>query len=412
MRAFLSHISEEALEATAIKEQIEKALPGTEVFVSAADIHLGDAWLRQIDQALGDATVVLTLCSPNSVRRPWLNFESGGGWARKLRVIPLCHKGMRKDDLPDPMGAFHGIELVTPDACLKLVLQLADHFHVSAPSDFSGAAMLTEMSVQRPQRTGDVGVVLCHRQHEWEDGPASPFSLATSLPAGLSGGWRFHAMDDDRQFLSPDLHKLSGLILGMPWRATMKPETITSLVEWVRAGGRLLLLGFELGDRHHNGNLGELAYHFGIYPAADIVSPPGFPAGKPYDETVTFDPAEADQHPFTQGLSAIRLSNIQTLRADPGGTEWLRVGSNDVLRPRRDGVRYRDGTMTAPAGAVFEALPQAAWLPVAAQAPPGLCGAGGVHMIGTWDVFGRRERFDGDNLALLRRLFDWLAGGR
>ena len=33
------------------------------------------------------AKVGLTLCSESSVRRPWLNFESGGGWAKRLRGI-------------------------------------------------------------------------------------------------------------------------------------------------------------------------------------------------------------------------------------------------------------------------------------------------------------------------------------
>src|SRR5262249_27347901 len=83
MRAFLSHISEEAPEARALKESLEAAVVGAEVFVSAVNIHLGDAWLREIDEALAGAKVVLALCSPNSVQRPWLNFESGSGWSRR-----------------------------------------------------------------------------------------------------------------------------------------------------------------------------------------------------------------------------------------------------------------------------------------------------------------------------------------
>jgi hypothetical protein len=53
----------------------------------------------------------------------------------------------------------------------------------------------------------------------------------------------------------------------------------------------------------------------------------------------------------------------------------------------------------------------AGWLPVAAEAPRGLCGKGEVQAIGTWDLIGRDEPFDRrDNLVLLGRLFEWLSG--
>ena len=67
MRAFLSHISDEASEARSFKTALEAALPGSEVFVSATDIHWGDAWLKEIDEALTSAKVILVLCSPHSV---------------------------------------------------------------------------------------------------------------------------------------------------------------------------------------------------------------------------------------------------------------------------------------------------------------------------------------------------------
>ena len=216
-------------------------------------------------------------------------------------------------------------------------------------------------------------------------------------------------MTEEREFLSPDLHKLSGLILANPWRAKMKPETIAALVDWVKSGGRLLLLGFELGDRHHDGNLAVLSHHFGIDPAGDIVGPVGHGSGKPYSKSVDFSPAEADGHPFTSGLTTLCLVNVQTVRVDPGGIEWLRVGSNVVYRPQRDSVRYRDGTLTTPGGSAFEINESAGWLPVAVEAPAGLCGEGGVHMIGTWDILGRNQEAGDDNLMLLTRLFDWLS---
>src|SRR5215475_10697336 len=81
-KVFLSHISEEAQLVQTIKTQLERAVPGAELFVSTVDVHLGQAWLSAINGAIKQAKAVLVLCSRQSTGRPWVNFESGAGWAR------------------------------------------------------------------------------------------------------------------------------------------------------------------------------------------------------------------------------------------------------------------------------------------------------------------------------------------
>jgi hypothetical protein len=417
MRAFLSHISEEALEARALKESLEDALSGFDVFVSAADIQLGDAWLKEIENALQGSQILLSLCSPSSVRRAWLNFESGTGWIKGLKVVPICYKGLRKEQLPDPLHIFQAIELIDSASCHKLVDRLASELSIQISDRFNPAKMFGALRVDRPARTNTVGMVLCHGQREWDSSPRTVFAFPASLPPALQERCNVCAIDDERTFLSPDLHKLSGLVVGSPWRAKIPPETISAVVEWVRAGGRLLLLGFELGDRHHAGNLSELSRFFGIVPGGDIVGPPNHKCEKekPYNlgsnrYVIEFFPSKADPHSFTEHLTTIRLTNVQTVQVEPGGTEWLRVGKNVVCRPRRDRVIYRDGIMTAPAEAAFETNRKAEWLPVAVEAPQGLCGAGVVHMIGSWDLMGRHQLLGDDNVTLLTRMFEWLSG--
>ena len=129
--------------------------------------------------------------------------------------------------------------------------------------------------------------------------------------------------------------------------------------------------------------------------------------GKPYGTSVTYDVGDGDSHPVTDGIDMVTLVNCQTVRVVPGGTEWLRVGKNRVLRPQAASVRYRDRTLTTPGGAVFEAVPAPAQLAVAVEAPSGLCGRGGVMMIGTWDLLGD---LTDTNAVLVSRLLDWLAG--
>jgi hypothetical protein len=270
--------------------------------------------------------------------------------------------------------------------------------------------VVESIKAKLPGRTSDIGIVLTHRQEQWEQQQPTMFSLPEKLPHGLTGTWNFRPITEKKAFFSEDLNKLSGLIFTSPWRARLEPETVGSTVEWVKKGGHLLLLGFELGDRHHDANLNELSLHFGISPGIDIVGPPGFGQQKPYETVVEFDVAEADKHFFTHSLTHIQLKNVQTLRVEPGGTEWLRVGKNVVYQPKRESVVYRDGTMTAPGGNAFHVNKNAGWLPVAVEAPKGLCGKGSVQMIGTWDLFGRNNPYGGDNLILINRILDWLAG--
>lgn len=113
MKIFLTHISDEARLAAVLKRWIEDTFPDKcDVFVSSDtdDIVLGDKWLSEVDQALNDAALFLVLCSPRSVREPWINFETGCGWIKRVPVIPICHSGQAKGELPLPLSTFQGIE--------------------------------------------------------------------------------------------------------------------------------------------------------------------------------------------------------------------------------------------------------------------------------------------------------------
>lgn len=410
MRAFLSHISEEAQVAKSLKEQLERAIPGAEVFASAVDVRLGDAWLELIDRAIREAKAVIVLCSRRSTGQPWVNFESGAGWSRKRPVIPVCHAGLTRDDLPYPLSIFQGIELNGARACEELARRLGHALRLEVAERFDFARMAERIRPQPPVRSDEVGVVLTHGQSEWERGPSSVFRLPDVLPEGRRGDWTIRQLRSSQDLLATELNTLCGIVLGNPWRRRMEPDVVIALEEWVIGGGRLLMLGFELGDRHHGGNLGDLAYRFGIHFHADIVGPPGHTGGKPYGLPVRFDPADADPHPLTVGLQHTTLSNVQTVHVEPGGTEWLRVGTNAVYRPTRDSVEYRDGTLTQPRAQHFEVSAGYGSAPVGVEAPPGLCGTGGVAAIGTWQILGPRGEELPGNDSLLFRMLDWLSG--
>lgn len=104
---FISHITEESDLAQIISEQIKTNYLGMlDTFVSSdgESIPTGGRWLDTIDTALSESAIQISLCSPQSVKRPWINFEAGASWIRKIPVIPFCHSGMTKTKLPIPLS--------------------------------------------------------------------------------------------------------------------------------------------------------------------------------------------------------------------------------------------------------------------------------------------------------------------
>lgn len=111
-KVFISHITEERELAEIIKTQVNKDfLDMIDVFVSSdqVSIAVGSKWLSEIDDALKGAQIELILCSHDSVRRPWVNFEAGAGWIKGIPVVPVCHTGMRPIELPIPLNMLQGI---------------------------------------------------------------------------------------------------------------------------------------------------------------------------------------------------------------------------------------------------------------------------------------------------------------
>jgi len=138
---FISHITEEKELAVAFKELVESQFLGMlDVFVSSDEnsIAMGQRWLDNITVALKASAVEVILCSPQSIRRPWINFEAGAGWVRDIPVIPLCHSGIEPSQLPMPLNLLQAAK-ATEVSSLKLIFPvLASALGAKCPNvDFS-----------------------------------------------------------------------------------------------------------------------------------------------------------------------------------------------------------------------------------------------------------------------------------
>jgi len=120
---FISHIVDESELARALQTHLKQDFLGlVDVFVSSdgESISAGVNWLSTICEALMRAKLELVVCSRASVSRPWINFEAGAAWIRDVPIVPVCHSGLKPNDLPMPLRVLNGIE-ATDAAGLSLL---------------------------------------------------------------------------------------------------------------------------------------------------------------------------------------------------------------------------------------------------------------------------------------------------
>jgi len=111
---FLSHITVESTMADLLRRRLENDFIGlVEVFESSdrLSIPVGSKWLDEVTQALKRADLHLILCSPDAVKRPWIQFEAGAAHLRGIPIIPLCHSGLTLAQLPVPLSESEGMQI-------------------------------------------------------------------------------------------------------------------------------------------------------------------------------------------------------------------------------------------------------------------------------------------------------------
>lgn len=134
MKIFISHINEEEKIANILKEWLESTFSGhCSVFVSSniEDLPPGVKWLDQIDKALSETAILLIICSPKSLSRPWINFEAGCGWIKRIPVVPLCHSGIKKSNLPQPLAMLQGLDIESESFTNDLINSVAKYLKIS-----------------------------------------------------------------------------------------------------------------------------------------------------------------------------------------------------------------------------------------------------------------------------------------
>jgi hypothetical protein len=178
-RLFLSHTATETELAQLLKQHISRDFLGLlDIFVSSdgTTIRAGSDWFHEVSTALSQAKIEIVLCSHDSVRRPWVNFEAGAGWIRGIRVIPVCHLGLKPSDLPMPLSALESIDATKAGGLRKLYEAIAHELEMQAPAaDFEMiATTIVELERTRKRRDGPVTNIehpriLCAATNQWAE---------------------------------------------------------------------------------------------------------------------------------------------------------------------------------------------------------------------------------------------------
>ena len=171
MKIFISHISEEKNIAICLKKWIDNLFLGHfEIFVSSdgESLKLGNKWLEGINSSLEDSKIMLVLCSPESILRPWINFETGCGWIKNIPVVPICHSGLKLSLLPPPLGFLQGIELADDMFSEKLLKNLTNELGVKkAPLVHQNMLReLREAEVSIQKEIPEPGIITYYREHD------------------------------------------------------------------------------------------------------------------------------------------------------------------------------------------------------------------------------------------------------
>lgn len=145
---FVSHVAAEAELAAELKRCLEDDFTTLAVFVSSdgASIEAGE-WFKQVKSGLAESKVVIVLCSPDSIRQPWVAFEAGAAWLSKgVRLVMLCHSGLLRAALPPPFNQLQSVE-VNHAGLAWIYQQIKDKFDSirRAPGDERVAAAVRRL---------------------------------------------------------------------------------------------------------------------------------------------------------------------------------------------------------------------------------------------------------------------------
>jgi hypothetical protein len=106
-KIFISRIEEHKEIADKLKKFLEKIFPDkVKVFVAndPVSIPFSQDWFESIKDGIKKCNLMIILSTPESLSRPWINFEAGAATILNKKIGPICFQGQRAGNLPSPLN--------------------------------------------------------------------------------------------------------------------------------------------------------------------------------------------------------------------------------------------------------------------------------------------------------------------
>jgi hypothetical protein len=136
LKVFFSHLTIESKLAELIQEAITRDFIGLVSFFISSDvtsISAGQKWLDRVVENVKDADLHFVLCSPDAVKRPWINLETGAACMSGVKIVPICHSGLTPAQLPVPLSYFQAVQASDPAGLARLYTTVASKLGSTMP---------------------------------------------------------------------------------------------------------------------------------------------------------------------------------------------------------------------------------------------------------------------------------------
>jgi hypothetical protein len=147
---FISHAAEDKVVAEEVKVQIENVFcESVSVFVSSITIEPGQNWFETIIANIMEADAFIVIVTPLSERRPFVWFEIGFSWVRKLseksEIYALCVPPIDPGSLLEPLCRLQAISLSEEEKIRVFFERLSKHFNMGNLKALDVSAIVNSM---------------------------------------------------------------------------------------------------------------------------------------------------------------------------------------------------------------------------------------------------------------------------
>lgn len=147
---FFSHSSKDKKNMNILKDLIQDKTSGTlNIFLSSdgESIPFGSNWVHSIEKGLNDAQLMFVFITPNSIKSDWIFFESGFGYAKNVKVIPI---GLNVDisTLNPPLNLLQGFNLSSSEGLNNIIKVINDYCNTQFKEDFTDTDFIKLESIQ------------------------------------------------------------------------------------------------------------------------------------------------------------------------------------------------------------------------------------------------------------------------